>query len=452
MQDKLTSFGYEFVVKIVTCLMQDKAFLLRVSDLLKDEYFDSSAAKWVIKTSLRYYLKYKNTPSLIVFKTELEYLTEEEELLKVEIIAFLRDVVRHESAADLEFVKAETVTFCKNQAIKIAIEDSIDLLRKKDYDTIKVKLDQALKIGLSTEVGHRYIEDIEDRYDRSREVVPTPWEVFNNIMQGGLGKGELGLVVAPSGAGKSWALVNIGAAALRAGLTVFHYTLELNEMYTALRYDSVICGFANSQILLHKEEVREIINKLPGRLIVEYYPSKSGSILTLESHIERCKAQEIYPDIIIVDYADLLKGYGKELRHELNNIYLDLRGLAGLMQIPIWTASQANRSSMEESVVRGDKISEDYSKIMISDFIFSLAGKDEMVLTDTVNAFVIKNRFGEDRRTYPASFVRKIGTIDIHTPATKAAEKVQKKMDDGVSKMREDLQKKYLDFFEDKNK
>ena len=229
--------------------------------------------------------------------------------------------------------------------------DSVELLKRGEFDQIKLKIDEAMKAGLERSIGHDYKDEIDARYLESvRNTVTTGWPVIDDIADGGLGKGELGVMVAPSGIGKSWALVNVGAAAIKAGLNVIHYTLELNEAYVGLRYDAVMSGIQAQELKYHIEEVKTIVGKLPGKLIVKYYPTKGATVNSLASHLEKCRMQGFEPDLIICDYADLLRGHGKEVRHELGNIYEDLRGLAGEHEIPVWTASQANRSSLNSKV------------------------------------------------------------------------------------------------------
>ena len=124
--------------------------------------------------------------------------------------------------------------------------------------------------------------------------------------------------------------------------------------------------------------------------------------------------QGIVPDLVIVDYADLLSGKGRERRIELGNIYEDLRGLAGEQNLPIWTASQANRSSLTDDVIGAEKIAEDYSKIMTADFVISLSRKIEDKLAGTGRWHVIKNRFGPDGITFPSKMNASNGMIEIY--------------------------------------
>ena len=189
--------------------------------------------------------------------------------------------------------------------------------------------------------------DVDDRFAEStRKTVKTGWNVIDDLMDGGLGPGELGVFVAPAGIGKSWGLVNVAANAVKKSLNVIHYTLELSAPYVGLRFDSVFTGIAAQNLKYHVDEVKDCVEKLTGKLVVKYYPTKSATVNTIKAHLDRCQIQGYKPDVIVVDYADLLRGTGKEIRHELGNIYEDLRGLAGEYEIPVWTASQANRSAL----------------------------------------------------------------------------------------------------------
>ena len=157
-------------------------------------------------------------------------------------------------------------------------------------------------------------------------------------MQCGLGAGELGVIVAPAGIGKSWTLAAMGAYGISKGLNVVHYTLELNEAYVGLRYDSIFSGVEGQNLKYHKEEVMEKLFKLDGNLTIKYYPTKSCTVNTLSAHLKKVITFGEKVDMVLVDYADIMRDVHKtqEMRHALGNIYEDLRGLAGEMEVPIW--------------------------------------------------------------------------------------------------------------------
>jgi hypothetical protein len=157
--------------------------------------------------------------------------------------------------------------------------------------------------------------------------------------------------------------------------------------------------------------------------------------------------QEIKPDVVIVDYADILKPttFYKEKRHATGETYENLRGMAGEFDVPIWTASQANRSSLEEEVIDASKVSEDYSKVMTADFVMSVSRKVEDKIANTGRVHVIKNRFGVDGITFPASINTNTGKIDVFESSTVGGKDAQAKMDNSEEYLRKTLSQKYKD-------
>ena len=448
MTDRLSSYGYSFQIKVITALLTDRMFMQQISDILLPTYFESEANNWVVDTILEYNKEYKTSPTLEVMKVKIEAV--EHDVLKQQVIDHLKDAWKFTEATDLQFIKEQALDFCKNQEIKKAILSSVDLLKNGRYDDIKAKIDDALKAGGDKDIGHDYMTSIEERYtDAVRDTKETPWEVLNELTDGGLGKGELAVFVAPAGIGKSWGLINIGANAIKKGMTVLHYTLELNEAYVGLRYDSVITGIANQNLKHYQSQVKEDLEKLDGELIIKHYPTKSVSVMGLRSHIEKCIMNDKKPDVVIVDYADLLRGHGQEKRHELEGIYEDLRGMAGEYEIPVWTASQANRSALEEEVIDASKIAESYGKVMVADFVISLSRKVADKLAGTGRWHVIKNRFGPDGITLPSKMNTSNGQIHIYADTSVQGKDTQKQMDKGSEYTRQMLARKFKEISND---
>lgn len=446
MSDKLSNFGYGFQIKIVSSLLTDKAFLQQVADILLPDFFESEANTWIVDTIIKYFHEYKVAPTLDVFKIKVQDV--DRDVLKTSIVETLKDAYRYLESEDLDFVKTETVDFCKNQCIKRAILDSVELLNRGQYDEIKATIDGAMKAGADKEVGHEYntAANVEARYSENvRSTVATPWPVINDLADGGFGKGELVVFVAPAGIGKSWGLINVGAHAVKQGLNVVHYTLELNEGYVGQRYDAVLTGIANQNLKYNLDEVANAVSKLKGDLTIKYYPTKTASCSTIRAHIEKMIMLGKKPDLVIVDYADLLRGAvaRKEMRHELESIYEDLRGVAGEYEVPMFTASQANRSALEQDVIEADKISESYSKVMIADFVLSLSRKVTDKIAGTGRWHIIKNRFGPDGLTLPAKMNMSNGQIHIYEETSVQGKDTNKQMQTGEELLRKSLLQKY---------
>lgn len=226
--------------------------------------------------------------------------------------------------------------------------NSVELLSKGQYDDIRSMIDQALKAGQSRDLGHEYEKDLESRYRlEERGAVPTLWPHINDLLMGGLGAGDLGMVLGSPGGGKSWFLINLGATAVKMGYTVCHYTLELSQEYVGKRYDSILTGIDFQNI--HKEESRklieETISSLPGKLIIKEYPMGKTTPSSIETHIQKCVTLGHKPDLVVIDYVDLLRSKSKssERKDQIDDVYTSIKGLARQIRTPIWTVSQVNR-------------------------------------------------------------------------------------------------------------
>jgi|TARA_R100000027_G_scaffold66297_1_gene61997 replicative DNA helicase len=450
MSESLIQYGTNFQSKLITSLLVDNKFTKQIIDILEIGYFDSDSNKFLVKSVKDYFTKYKNTPTMEALKVLVDDV--DNDVLKTSIIDSLRGAWQHRESPDLEFIKEKSLEFCKNQVVKSAIMESVELLETQKYDEIKTIIDKAMTAGVERDIGHEYITGFEERMNQqARNTLPTQWDSVNDLMDGGLAGGELGVVVAPAGIGKSWTLQALGAHAVKKGLTVIHYTLELNAQYVGLRYDTIVSGQPTGNLQYYKEEVLKKIGQLKGELIIKYYPTRTASVNTLTAHLQQCELQGIKPDMVIVDYADIMKSTQNfnEKRHQIGHVYEELRGMAGEFDIPIWTASQANRSSLEEDVIDASKVSEDYSKVMTADFVMSMSRKVEDKIANTGRFHVIKNRFGPDGITFPATINTNTGFIQIYETNTKGGQEVQGKMNNADEYIRKTLAQKKKDFDND---
>ena len=416
MIDNLKKVGSEFQIKCISGFVSDKTFIERISDILEPDSFETDAHKFIVKETISYFLQYKDLPTLAVFKVKVDGI--ENDLLKQSVVEQLRLVYQKISDTDLKYIKEQFLEFCKNQKIKNAIMESVDHLKSGQYDKIKHVVDVAMKAGMERNIGHEYMVDIEKRMSQmARKTVKTNWTEVDSIMDGGLAGGELGIITACAGSGKSWVLAKMGAEAMRQGKNVLHYTLELNENYVGLRYDACFTGIDFQNIRNNIDIVKKKIAEVPGKLIIKYFPIKTVSAHSLKLHAERIQTLGTKVDMIIVDYADILRPSQSERNSnsysEAGGIYEELRGVAGELQVPIWSASQSNRAAMDEDIIQANNISDSYRKIMTADFVMSLSRKMSDKQANTARFHVIKNRFGPDGITFPARMNAGCGDIRI---------------------------------------
>jgi hypothetical protein len=409
----LSQYGHDFQIKVLSSLLTHKEFLINIHDIISDEYFDNQAIKWCVGEIINYFDKFHTPPSLEVLKIELQKV--ENEVLQIAIKEQLKQAYIA-SDDDLKYIQEEFTNFCKNQQLKKALLSSVDLLKAGDFDGIRNLVDNALKAGNDKNLGHEYNKDIESRYrENSRMVIPTPWDLTNNLLQGGLGNGDFGLIFGNPGGGKSWSLVALGGYAVKLGYTVLHYTLELGEDYVGKRYDSFFTHISVTQINDHRARVEELIPNLPGTLIIKEFPTGKATISTIESHINKCVGMGIKPDLIIIDYVDLLssKKKNRERKDEIDDIYTSTKGLARQLNLPIWSVSQVNRAGAQDKIIEGTSAAGSYDKMMIADFAMSLSRKKEDKINSTGRFHIMKNRYGADGMTYNAIIDTSTGHFEI---------------------------------------
>jgi len=413
--NKLSVYGLGFQTKVISSLLKNKNFLLNIRDVLTPDYFDNQAHQWLVDQIIKYFDKYHATPTLDTLHIEVKKI--DNDVLKTSVVEQLKEAYKAANE-DAEYVEAEFSNFCKNQQLKKALLTSVDLLQSGMYDDIRHLIDSALKAGMDKNIGHEYTKDVEDRYrEEYRKPIVTPWAVINELLQGGLGEGDFGLIFGGPGGGKSWALIALGAAAVKAGYNVCHYTLELSEAYVGKRYDACFTNISVAQVQEHRKTVETAIEKLPGNLIIKEYPMGKATINTIESHIQKCKDLGNPPDLVLIDYVDLLRAtrISKERKEEIDDVYVATKGLARELKIPIWSVSQVNRAGANDSVIEGDKAAGSYNKMMITDFAMSLSRRRQDKASGTGRFHIMKNRYGMDGVTYAAVIDTSTGHIHIDT-------------------------------------
>jgi len=410
--NKLSLYGLPFQLKVINQLLTNKEFLLSIRDSIQNEYFDNQSLQWIVNQTLKYFDKYNTSPTLESLQIEVKKL--DNDVLKTAVIEQLRESYKIDNN-DADYVREEFSNFCKNQQLKAALMTSVELLNSGMYDDIRQLIDSALKAGMDKNIGHEYSKDVESRYrPDARVIIPTPWPDINKLLMGGLGGGDLGLIFGGPGGGKSWMMVAMAGHAVKLGFNVVYYTLELGEVYVGKRFDAFFTNEPVNNIHLHRKKVENEINRLEGKLVVKEFSMGKASIQTLESHISKLKDMDIKPDLVIIDYIDLLRSKRKgERKDEIDDVYISVKGLARDLNIPVWSVSQVNRSGAQDDIIQGDKAAGSYDKIMISDFCMSLSRKKEDKVNGTGRLHVMKNRYGMDGLTYNCKVDTTTGHIDL---------------------------------------
>jgi len=409
----LNQYGTSFQIKVISSLLTHKEFLVNINDMLVEDYFDNQAHKWIIKEILKYYDRYHTTPSMEILAVELQKCGNE--VLQISIKEQLKEAYKS-SSDDLKYVQEEFAAFCKNQQLKGALLQSVDLLKGGDYESIRSLINNAIKAGQDKNIGHEYAKDVESRYrEDARTVISTPWDKINQLLQGGLGNGDFGLIFGNPGGGKSWSLVALGGHAVKLGYNVLHYTLELGEQYVGRRYDAFFSRISVDKIQKHKDKIETLMSDIKGNLIIKEFPTGKATITTIESHIQKVKDMGIEPDLIIIDYVDLLSSKRRTVdrKGEIDDIYTSTKGLARELDIPVWSVSQVNRAGAKDNIVEGDKAAGSYDKIMITDVCISLSRQRKDKVEGTGRFHIMKNRYGMDGLTFGVKADTSTGHFEV---------------------------------------
>lgn len=439
-----SKYGKSFQEKLCMVILGDRAFADQIEEVLDVGFLELNYLKLFLNKVFDYRKKYGVHPSRDIMKTILRSeLDNENELTAKQVREFyIRSQVN--PSTDIEYIKDTSLDFCKKQNLKSAMVKSIGLLQSSSFDEISQVINDSLKLGMDNDEGYEWKRDFEERFKpRFRNPQGTGWPLIDNICKGGLGQKELGVVIAPTGAGKSMALVHLGTQALKEGKTVVHYTLELQDTVVASRYDSCLTKIPLESLTSFKEKIYEEVLEIEGKLIVKEYPTKTASTQTIRNHLEKLRMRDIDVDMIIVDYGDLLRPvrYQKEKRNELESIYEELRGIAVEYKAPVWTASQTNRTGLSAEVITMEAISEAFNKCFIADFIFTISRTIDDKVANTGRLFVAKNRNGPDGLVFPLFMDTSNVCIKVLQPSEE---------DDVVKvsmkKQKEDLVQKYKKF------
>ena len=427
----LGSFGKDFQEKLVQLILDDTLFASQISEVLDVNFFELKYLQVFVDFVFKYNENYGCFPNRstleTILRTELE---KQNPVIQKQVRDFFARILAGtiEDIED-EYVKDKSLDFCKKQKLKEAMLKSVGLMESSSFDEVSKIINNALKLGLDNEHGYDFMKHFEERYKlKARDPVSTGWDVVDNFIQGGHGKGELGVVVAPTGAGKSMALVHLAAQAMKQGKNVVYYTLELGDTVIGRRFDSCLTAFPLKGLNMVKEEVFEKVRQIPGKLIIKEYPTKTVSTETLRNHLKKLEQRDFKVDMVVVDYGDLLKPVTaqREKRNELEGIYEELRGIAAEFKCPLWTASQTNRSGLNAEVVTMESISEAFNKCFVADFIFSLSRTATHKQNNTGRIFIAKNRNGPDGIILPIFMDTSNVAIKVMEPTTDTIEDINK--------------------------
>lgn len=397
------SFGLDFQRHILASAISDKGFLQGHIDAVKPEFFGDELLAGIAEVVCSFYTKHKELPTKEAITHELEdqvapgrQITEYKEELQA---------VYSKVGVNARYYQDKAVEFARVQAVGNAIKESVPLLEIGQVDEIGRLVSDALQQGnaLNSSEHYDYFLEAQTRtvdYLREKgtgvERVPTGFYPLDELMHGGLGRGELGILVALPKHGKTTTLVNMAAHSLILEKKVVYATLELSKRMIASKFDTRLFGRSLDEIKTKPKQfaiaIKSMADQLHGKLHILEYPTKGMTVERLGAAILKLGGA----DVVFVDYGQLIKPSVKreELRHELSGIYEGLRRLAGELSVPVWTAHQANRMGTVSRVLLPEHIAEDFNALAIADIGISINQTDEERRNGKLRLYNMLSRLG----------------------------------------------------------
>jgi len=395
--------GYNFQLKILNLIITDKTFAQSIIDSIQSKYFDNQYFKLIMQMMKEYYEKYQSVPSFegIEQLTQLEISSEMAKKCVIDMLIEIKEA----SFEDHLFIKEKTIKFCKQQELKKAIRKVESILEKgefESYDKCEEYIREAITIGDGDngnfEVFHNVEEVLKEDY---RHPIPTGIDGIDNLLNGGLAKGELGVILAPTGVGKTTILTRFANTAFNMGYNVLQIFFEDNPKIIQRKHFTCWTGIPPQELSDNKEKVlhkADEMKKNGGRLILKKLASDEFTIAQIKNQIRKIMSEGINLDIVVLDYIDCVipdRSYNDEWKGE-GSVMRKFEGMCHELNLVGWTAAQGNRSSISSEVVTTDQMGGSIKKAQVGHVIISVAKTLQQKELGLATIAITKSRLGKD--------------------------------------------------------
>jgi replicative DNA helicase len=398
--------GYKFQTELINQILHpaNKKFADRIIDIVHTNYFDNEYFRLIIATIKDYYEQFEKIPAWDTLETILK--VEIKEKITQEYVFEITKEIRDLDVEDWEYVQREALNFCRQQELKKAndkISKIIDQGQFGRYEECAEIMKEALAVGSEKDDGTSITEGWDTVLEEDfRHPVPTGISGIDNLTDGGLSRGELGVVLAPYGVGKTTILTKIANTAYNVGVNVLQIVFEDKEDVIKRKHAACWSGIELNQLSEDKETILKVIkDRTQGKendLIIRKFPSEGITVNHIKSYIRHLISIGFKPDLVVLDYIDCLEStrkYNDEWSGE-GNVMRGFESMLAEYNIVGWTAVQGNRSSVSAEVVTGDQMGGSIKKAQIGHFIMSVARTLPQKESNRATIAVLKSRFGKD--------------------------------------------------------
>ncbi len=419
---KRTDFNYlgkDFQVRLLFQILTDRKFADSIMDILDANYFEDEFFRKIAITIKSAHEKHETVPDMGSLEMRLMD-SAKDDIQRDFILRQLRHVKEAESN-DTYWVQERALKFCKQQELKKSVKEIQEIIDKgdiDDYDKCEEILKKALETGNGNDDGIDVFDDMDSVLaDDFRKPIPTGIEGLDDCMDGGLSKGELAVILAPFGVGKTTMITKIANSAKHEGLNVLQIFFEDNPKVIQRKHISCWTGINLNDLKFNRETIDdrvEIESKRDGKLKLKKFPSDGTTIPHIKQYIKKQIAQGFRPDIVLVDYIDCVQSSKafKDSWDAEGNVMRQFETMLAELDMAGWTAVQGNRSSIGAETVDSTMIGGSIKKGQIGHFIVSIAKTLDQKESGHANIAILKSRFGKDGIIFNDAIFHN-GTIQI---------------------------------------
>ena len=401
---KFDYLGTTFQQQLLNQIIVDKDFSRSIIDVIETDYFDNKYFKIITQMIKEYYLKYEHTPNFETLKqlTKSEIQQEMASKIIIDTLTKIKDV----SIEGAEFVQEKAMKFCKQQELQKVMHTAqkiIDDGEFENYDTLERLVREALLVGERednmSDVFYNLDEVLNEDY---RHPVPMGIPGIDRLLKGGLAKGEIGVVLAPTGVGKSTLLTKIANHAFNIGKNVLQGFFEDNPKIIQRKHITLWTKIHPDDLSDRKEEVmvkvQEVRDTMENKLILKKLPSDTVTMGQIKNQVRKMIAEGVNIDVILLDYIDCVvpeRNLGDEWKSE-GSVMRAFEAMCHELDIVGWTATQGNRSSISSDVVTTDQMGGSIKKAQVGHVIISVAKSLQQKEMKLATIAITKSRIGDD--------------------------------------------------------
>ena len=404
--------GPNFSIRLLAQIITDKQFADGIMDILDANYFEDEFLRKIAITIKTAHEEDGIIPDFDSIKYRL--MEEVNDNIMRDFVLKQLKVIEEADMNDVLYIQRKANNFCKTQEMKRAWRDVnkiIEMGNVDNYDKCEAILKKALEIGDNKDKSINVTSNIEAAIaDDFRNPISTGIRVLDEVMEGGLAKGELGVIVAPFGVGKTTVVTKLANSAkfdhnTNTGKNVLQIFFEDLETVIQRKHLSCWTGYQLNDLNLHKDELRELVvekDKEAGEIRLVKFPSYGTTVNHIKAFIRKKIAEGFKPDMVLFDYVDCISPSEKvnDVYVGEGNVMREIETLLSEFDIAGWVAVQGNKESISADVVQANQIAGSIKKGQIGHFILSIAKSLPQKENGTANLAILKSRFGKDGIVY----------------------------------------------------